>query len=434
MLAEILNFKYSLDDRLPPRQLLLFGLQWFVLTAPFVVIIGKTIGSIQYPQQPELQLFYLQKLFLATGIAALVQLLWGHRLPLVVGPAAVMLIGIVASNSASASSETIYFSIAAGGIIVSLLGGFGLLTKLASLFTARIIGVVLMLIAFTMLPTVLSLITSGPWFSAGQLLFAACLLAIMIAAQLMPAGLFKSTLIVWALLLGSLAYYIFVAPVWASPENSVSAAGWTNLTIPTAFDSAVFTSFLFCYLALIANDVGSIQSTAKLLSVADADSRTQKGLIVTGFNNTLAGLLGVIGPVNYSLSPGIILSSGCASRYALLPSAAGMIVLGLVPAIINVFAYIPHAVIGVLLFYTMCSQISGSLAMLADSLKNYSFDTGLIIGVPVMAGTLIAFLPPQAAMLIPGLLRPLLSNGFVVGVVIAIILEHLLIRPEGRKI
>ena len=46
------------------------------------------------------QVAYMQKLFWLRGIITVVQVSWGHRLPLVVGPASTLLVGLVESTSA----------------------------------------------------------------------------------------------------------------------------------------------------------------------------------------------------------------------------------------------------------------------------------------------------------------------------------------------
>jgi xanthine/uracil permease len=133
---------------------------------------------------------------------------------------------------------------------------------------------------------------------------------------------------------------------------SQAAAEGGLLAANLSFDPVVVISFLFCFFTLTANDLGSIQSTANLLAVRDVEQRTNAGLVVTGLGNILAGCLGVIGPVNYSFSSGVIIASGCASRFPLAAAALGMIVLAFTPGIISVFSYIPAVVTGSLLFYT----------------------------------------------------------------------------------
>lgn len=426
----MIQFRYQVNERLPVRQLILFSLQWFLAAIPMVIILGKVGAVFHYPQSPELQLLYLQKLFFITGISMFAQLIWGHRLPIIAGPASVLLIGIVA-NAHAVEEATVYCSIAIGGALLILLSATGMLARVARLFTPRIIGVVLLLIAFTLLPTVVNLVTAGQAPLFPQLVFASILFAGMLAGlRYLPEAL-RSTIIIWALVCGSLVYHLwFVPPVPQVTAPASSAVEWRLLTGSFSFDPVVMLSFVFCFLALLINELGSIQTTVGLVSQNDGEHRTRKGVLVTGLGNLLAGIIGAVGPVSYSLSTGIILASGCASRYPLIPAAAALAVLGFLPVVIQSFSFIPPVVVGTLLFYMMCSQVAGGLGILASDMASFRFNTGLIIGVPVMLGTVVAFMPAPVALTIPAMVRPLLMNGFVVGVAAALIMEHILLREK----
>lgn len=419
-----ITFKYSLDERLPLLKTVIFGLQWFMVVVPYMIILGSIAAGIHYASAPALQLNYLQKLFLATGLTLFVQVLWGHRLPLIVGPAAILLSGIVA-NQADAAIGTVYSSVALCGGVLSVLSWCKVLKRLNRLFTTRVIGIVLLLIAFTILPTILQLIVSGADKPFNQLVFAITLIMTMLIGQRFLPEALKSTIVIWSLLVGSLAYYGILAADWPPAAVAVQVSPkWEFAVTDFDFDPVTAISFLFCFLALTANDLGSIQSTAGLLHADDSEKRCNAGLFVTGLGNFLAGCLGVMGPVNYSFSSGIIIASGCASRFPLAAAALGMMILALMPGVISLFSYVPAVVTGSLLFYTMCSQMAGGLIMLGKSLETAGFETGLIIGVSLMLGTLVAFMPASMAASIPAVIRPLLSNGFVVGVAAALFLEH----------
>ena len=423
---ETVKFKYLLDDHLPPAETAVYGLQWFLVTVPCIIILGAIAGGIADGDSAAGQLRYLQKLFLLTGLIMLVQVLRGHRLPLIVGPAAVLLSGIVATQANTAGGAA-YFSMALCGLVLAGLSWFKLLHRLSRLFTPRIVGIVLLLIAFTLLPTILNLITAGSDNPFTQLAFAMIMILLLLLGQRLLPDILKSTLVAWALLVGSLAYYTLVAGAWPQTvATPATAGGWQWAAAGFQFDSVVFISFLFCFLALTANDLGSIQSIAGLLGVTDAAKRSNDGLFVTGLGNVLAGLLGVIGPVNYSLSSGIMLATCCASRFPLAVAAAALIIVAFIPAIIAVFSYVPPVVIGSLLCFIMCSQVAAGMLVLGKDLATSGFETGMIVGLSLMLGTLAAFLPAQVTTAIPAVVRPLVTNGFVVGITAALLLEHVI--------
>ena len=422
----IMKFKYAVNEWPPLPQTLVLGLEWFTLVVPIILILGKVIAGLQYPQQPNLQFIYLQKLFFITGVVFLTQLTLGHKLPIIAGPAAVLMTGIIANAT---NTSAVYSSIMVGGVIITLLSACGLLSRISKLFTQRIIGCVLLLIAFTMLPTILGLLTTGINFSFSQLVFSSFVLGIMFLGQRYLPRLLKSTIIVWTIILGSILYYTLFPFALQPALNTENAMFSWKYLIDTefsfTFDIGVLISFLLCFVALIANDVGSIQTTAQIVNITNGENPLKRGLIFTGIGNILAGLFGVIGPVNFSLSAGVILSSRCASRYTLMPAAIGIIILAFVPIAIQAFLLVPNPVIGILLLYLMCSQAAGGFGVLKEPLLNYTFEGGLIIGVSILLGTITAFLPSHVVSVIPVLLRPLLANGFVVGITAAIFLEYI---------
>ncbi|HMK65290.1 MAG TPA: solute carrier family 23 protein, partial [Thermodesulfobacteriota bacterium] len=151
--------------------------------------------------------------------------------------------------------------------------------------------------------------------------------------------------------------------------------------------------------------------------------RINRGITLTGVANILAGFLGVIGPVNFSLSPGVILSTRCASRFTLIPTAILLLGLSLSPVIIGLMELVPSVVIGCLLLYILCFQVGAGLVLVSRAEGGFQVETGLVIGMPLLLGTLVAFFPASLTSSFPVMLRPILSNGFVIGVFTAFLLD-----------
>jgi xanthine/uracil permease len=75
------------------------------------------------------------------------------------------------------------------------------------------------------------------------------------------------------------------------------------------------------------------------------------------------------------------------------------------------------------LLYILTSQIAAGLSVAVQG-KVFQFEDGLVIGLPVLLGTIIAFLPADVLDSFPMVLKPLLGNGFVVGTVTAFVLDR----------
>lgn len=238
--------------------MLMYGLQWWIVSIPCVVIIGIIVARLHYTDQVE-QIFYMQKLFGIMGLAMIVQMLWGHRLPLVIGPASVLLIGIL--STVSIGVEGIYSSLMIGGGILTLLAFSGLLSRLQAVFTPRIIVVILCLIAFTLSPVILRLIFAGNSSVLFHLFFALLLALAMILANKLLKGIWKSIVVLGGILVGSMVYY----SVMGFPETGGIQAGHEGYfgLWPWKFDLGAVLSFLFCFIALIVNELGSIQAVGR---------------------------------------------------------------------------------------------------------------------------------------------------------------------------
>jgi xanthine/uracil permease len=429
----MIQLKYGLDERPPAGATMLLGLQWFAIVIPVIVIIGKIAGEI-HSSDPAAQVLYLQKMAFIMAAALFLQVFWGHRLPLIIGPSTILLVGIVTSREFGPS--TIYTAMIACGGLLAFLSATGLFGYLRRLFTARVVACVLLLIAFTLLPTAMGLILKTPDRSAvpANLFFALGLIASAFILQRFLKGVWKATLIVWVMLAGS-ALHLTVMP--APPETAAGAplfsGFWSDWTTGFDFNPGVFISFVICYMALSINDLGSIQSVNELLKPGGEQQRVTRGIFLTGIANVASGFLGVIGPVNFSLSPGVISSTGCASRYTLLPAAGLLLILSFSPATILLAGRVPAVVIGGVFLYILCAQVAAGLSVICESSAEYRFTDGLILGLPILVGTLVAFMPPEALRSFPGVLRPVIGNGFVVGILAVFFLEHVIFREGVKK-
>lgn len=424
-----IDFKYRLDDLPPLGETLLYGLQWLIITVPIVIIVGQVAAELHY-DQASLQVSYIQKLFFVSGAAMLAQLFLGHRMPVIVGPATVLLVGIVASLGEDL--HEIYSAIMIGGLILGLVSITGFFGHLKKLFTSRVVATVLILIAFTLTPMIVNLIAGSGAHGNGfyRLPFAIAFVLAMFVANRQLTGIWKATLILWAILLGS-GLYALLFPQEATgnlTEFALFSGFMNDFRFHFSLNAGLIISFLFCFLALAINDLGSIQAVGEIVQPDNLEKRITRGITVSGLGNVLAGVLGVPGPVNFSLTPGVITSTGCASRHTLTPMALGLIALSLMPKAIALMSHIPLLITGSIILYIMCSQVAAGLVICTNSLEEFKLEHGLIMGLPLLLGIVISFLPDHVLTDFPDLLRPVLSNGFAVGVFTVLIMEHLIFR------
>lgn len=402
-----------------------------MISVPTILILGRVLGVIHFEDAPS-QTFYMQKLFALGGVFLIVQILWGHRLPLIIGPASVLLIGIVSSLSFSYS--IIYTSVAIGGVFLLFLSLSGLLAKVDFLFTPRIIVVILLLIGFTLAPVILNLLfENSAGFENFHFWFAIILVTMMLLMNKWFVGVWKSVVILLGIVVGTLVYLQFkpMELATATTMSQILSSDTTSLFIfPLEFDFGVIIAFMFCYLALLINELGSIQSVGSMFNLKDLNQRTQRGVAVTGVSNVFAGITGVIGLVDFSFSPGIISATRCASRFVLIPAGVGLILISLFPGLVSILNQTPSLVIGAIMFYLMVTQLASGFNLMQEQKAVLDFESALVIGFPIMLAVLVSFLPQAVVEAIPLIVRPILTNGFVMGVITVIICEHFIFRKK----
>ena len=410
-----MEFRYSLNDRPSFGAMFLYGLQWLMICIP--VVLTSTFVA------PEGQmLFFTQKLFAIMGVTMIVNALWGHRMPLIAGPAAVLLMGVLAAATQGSGVQSIYPSMAVGGVLIALLAAFGLMKRVQSLFTPRIVVAIVVLISFTMVKPIVGMVFAEQEHQMLAMIFALVLVVSMAVANNLLRGVWKSMVV-----LGSLFYYAVVG----MPEKLVSDSVAPQLFVDgVEIDAGVIIAFIFCYVALFINQVGSVQSLGEFVGAGDMEQRQKRGMIVQGVMNVVSGAMGVLGPVDYSLSPGVVASTGCASRYTVLPAAAFMILLAFFPDVVALLLTIPQPVMGVVLLYLMATQVAAGLHLIEGTSAVRSFKDGLVLAIPIMFTLILSFAPQSALVTVPSLLRPIVGNGFVMGIIIILLLEHIFLKDK----
>lgn len=418
--------KSDIDVKLKMIPLFLYGLQWWVVCVPSIVVMGLVVANLHFGADIAAQTLYMQKLFGITGLSLIVQVFWGHKLPLVAGPASVLLIGIL--SSVSSGVPVIYTAILIGGTVMAILAFSGMLKRVQSVFTPRVVVVILLLVAITVAPVIIKLVFGNGDHSLFNLIFALGFLLALIVGNNLLKGIWKSTTLVWGIAIGTAICFIVTGMPSHEGVRDMAHAGNLFLLISPEFDAGVVLSFLFCMLALIVNELGSVQAVGQMLNANQMERRTTRGVGITGLINMLSGAVGVIGSVDYSTSPGIISATGCASRYPLIPAGAGLIACAFLPSVVSGLLYIPSVVMGTLLLYIMSSQLAAALQMLSNKQATHDYRSGLIVGLPVMIALLISFAPAEMSNRLPSVCRPIVSNGFVMGVIVVLLMEHFIFR------
>lgn len=406
--------------------MLLYGLQWWMISLPVIIIIGSVVAHMESTDIGQ-QTLYMQKLFALIGIGGIVQIVWGHKLPLVLGPSSILLVGTTISHMQGLSA--VYTAIAIGGGALFFISVSGLLIHVRALFTPRIVAVILILITFSLTPTILTLLLGSKNHLTFHILFGlGVTLSLFLCNKVLP-GILKSLTIMIGIIGGSGFYFYYIGTP-TLPE--FTPAPFTLFLPKIEFNPGVILSFIFCFVALAINEIGAIESVGAMLKTDKINVRIQRGCTFQGILNMAAGGMGVIGPVDFSLSSGVIAATGCASRFPLILAGIALVVCAFSSKTIAFLCMIPTPVMGAMLCYVMTSQLATGLFMLVQEKAIVTFNNGLTIALPLMVGLLIGFAPGEAFAQISPLLRPIVGNSFVMGTLTALLLEHVLFKDTAQ--
>ena len=147
------TFLFGLDEKPPLGKSLIYGLQWVMVTIPNVVVFSTLCGAA-LKLDPAGLISFSQRLLIVTGLMNILQTLKGHRYPVVEGGSSALLLSFIVL--APYGLSTIEGGMICGGLLLIAVGKFKWFKWLSPFFTPNVVGIILMLVALTLLPFCLS--------------------------------------------------------------------------------------------------------------------------------------------------------------------------------------------------------------------------------------------------------------------------------------
>lgn len=308
------------------------------------------------------------------------------------------------------------------------------LERLIRLFTPNVVGVILMLIAFGLLPPLLRFLTGvDDTHQQGEPLIMMISLALILFVATLSyrlKGFWKTVSILLGMMVGSLVFLLLGRLNWQSLAESpwISfSARWVE-THPS-FHWPPVIAFACAYLAVIVNSLGSLQGIAAITDKNRLTVATRRGILLNGVAGISCGLLGVVGTVSYGMSPGVILINRVASRYAVTYCGIILLMAAFFPKLAALLALVPGPVAGAALFVALGGQVGAGISIIAS--KEVTPRDYFVVGLPVLLGTLVGFFPRSLFVTLPEFSQVFLGNSLIVGIVTVLLLEHLLWREKA---
>lgn len=410
----------------------LASIQWMFFIFTNVVVVPISIGAAFGLPAFEV-VTILRSALIVTGIACILQALIGHKYPLLEGPSglmwAMMLNLCAAAPTLGLSLQEIGGGIAAGmllaGAVIMLLALCGAVPYIAKVFKPMVMNVFLMLLTFQL--TFIFFKGMLKVNDNGTLDIPITLFSIVIAI-LVAVLKIKGNKIIgnFSLLIGIIigwAIYALLFPtegIMASGHDLLSAFSLFPLGTPKLEYGIIIITFIGC-MTNLSNIFTSIQAASQIYKDNPKKSRYRNSMVLTGAYSLIGSLFGLVPYAPFASSIGFLESTQIYAKKPFLYGGAIIILLGIVPSFGLMLATIPITVGNAVLFVAYLQLLGTAL----KNLKVYNFDSITIhrIAIPVLVGVCLMTLDVKLYANFPSLLQPLLSNGFIMGVIISIILE-----------
>jgi uracil permease len=427
------DYLYDIDDRPPLQYAMIYGLQWAFIMFP-VIIIAANLGVGAFNPGLVDGIRFLQLSLLTSGVFTVIQTLWGHRYPLLEGPSTALILSFILL--APGGLPEIQGGMIVGALLLILTVLSKQLQRLMRLFTPNVVGVILILIALGLLRPLLRFMTGVDTEhpqGEGTVFVVSILLTLFIAglSYRLP-GFSKTISILIGMIVGSLIFLFMGRLDW----RLLASASWVSVstqwisTLP-GFSWASLVSFVCAYLAVMVNSLGSLQGIAAITDQGRLSNSTPRGIIVNGLAGTVCGFLGVVGTVSFSMSPGVILVNRVASRFAITYCGVILVIAAFIPKLAALLALVPSPVVGAALCVAMGGQVGVGIAMVAS--KKMTSRDYFVVGIPLLLGSLVGFLPRNLFDSLPGSFQVFVGNSLIVGIGLVLILEHLILRETPKK-
>ncbi len=432
--SDSFDFVYKVSERPPWALAFLYSLQWVLLLLP-ALIMSVTLCASVFNFSPEERISFLTLTFVISGSFTTIQSLFGHKYPILEGPAMAHLLTILLL--APLGIEAIQGGMILGGIVLAFLSITGSISLLKKLFNKNIIIVILILIALAFIPHLVAdmvkplKVNNGisSWISL--MISTSIIIFTVVCSQVfrgpwagfsMLAGIVFGSIIYGTLglldfhLTLERAHFFSIPKPWVKPHPDLKLVA--------------VVSFVISYVAVLINIMGSVTGVASVISDSKSDSALKRCMFINGFSGIVCGLFGIVGLVSYSISPGIIVLQKVASRYVLAICGVIIVIMGLFPKITAIFTIIPPSVVSSVLCVALGSQIGAALKMIRDN--SFSHRDALVIGLSVTMGALVSVVPDSAFSDAPGHLRLILKNALIMGTLIALFFEHIVIKGNKK--
>ncbi len=455
--VDVTDLDYGLEDvpRPWPRALGL-GLQHVLTAFGATIAVPLILGPAMEMDTAQIGLL-VSSVFIASGIATILQVTLGTRLPIVQGVSFAFLVpffAIIAAQPGAQAMQYIAGAILLGGVVEATIGFSGLFGVVRRYITPITIGPVIALIG-------LSLFGAAADNAAGNWWIALLTIVLIFAFSLVLAPRFQFFSLFPILLAVVTAYVVswVLTATGVFGEGSAAAVtfggladapwfrnvvGEQNILLPWGapiFDLGFFIAVLAAYLASAIESFGDYHAVARLSNAGrPTDRQVNRGIGMEGVACFITGLVGGFASTSYSENIGLVGITKVASRVVVVIGGAALIVLGFVYKIGAIIATIPTPIVGGL----YCALFGLIAAVGLSNLQQADMDSqrnlliaGFILFMGLVVPNYIGNVPDEWTLFgvdwLTDLMRSIGGSGIAVAAILGLLLDNLIPGTDAER-
>lgn len=407
-------------------------LQWLLFIISGSIVTPIAVSGI-YELNVDQTVDFIARTFFVLAVAGLLQVWFGHHLPVLEGPAGLWWgifalyanLGVVIYGSLENTLRTLEFALLVSGGIAILLGLFGLIEKIAKYFTPAVTGTYLILLVGQLSGSFLNgLLGVDPTGKISYKIAILSIIIVLISFLTARHYLLRQFGIVISIVVGYILFSVFgLSTPFHEAKSFFKFPQLFVFGLPK-LDWGIVPTVFFITLLLITNMLATIKVVQSVLKREGEKIPELSGKrigFIMGISQLLSGLFASVGSVPISGTAGFITTSKIISRTPFIIASLTIIILTFFSPVMAVIATIPVAVGYAAIFPAFSGLLSIGFKELFES-KEIEKTISKVV-VPIFVGLGVMFIPTEAYASLSPLVASILSNGLVSGTIMILIVE-----------
>jgi xanthine/uracil permease len=421
-------FDVGIDDKVPVPTAIGLGVQ-NILGMAGLLIFPALLG-VAFKLSPTDTAYLYGVTFMTSGLVVILQSVFLLRLPIIQGPYAGTLAALLAVGHQHGGLGAAFGSMVIAGAIWCVLAiplkRFGIITMLGRFVRDPIVsGVIVMILATqltnTALPNWLGT-PASPGFPVVNIVAGAVGAVLVIVFTVLPKGNVLRRLAVLAgVVVGTIVYAIFEPTHFGNVTHNVGIAVPKFFPFGFSVDGGLLVIFFITMLPAIAESIATYDIVARWGEQPLSAHRVSQGVFGEVLGSTVGSIFGGLSTLAYPDNIGLLRVTRVGSRYVTLTTGIILLVLGGLKPFDNLLEAVPLPVLaacGMVLFGVLFASAIDVLGKVRWDQRNL-----LIAGVPFITAIGGLFVPAPTLKALPTVVGLILGQPLILGTVLLVLMK-----------